>query len=329
MNSPFFFMMIFLLQFALGFSTKIKNPLAGKIICIDPGHGGTALTDTFRVGPSGEREEWINLRVALKLARLLENDGAQVLLTRKTDSLVALQDRALYAKKNDADVFISIHHNAAADTSINFPIIYFHGNASENRNSVKLGEILAKYLRQKLFDEMTPVSVVSDHVIFPQSGTAVLRHSYGIPGVIGEASFFTNTSEELRLKDEYYNQKEAEAYYNTLKEYFAESREEILPKYSRIKLPPFDVFQESERMNEIAKLWKVDFTRGKELAQFDNPDSLNKAEFLISRSIKSLPDSWLAREGHLLRSKIFKKLGREAESDTARIRAQEFYAPID
>ncbi len=329
MKSPFFFILIILLQLVLGCSKVNDNPLAGKIICLDPGHGGTALTDSFRIGSSGEREEWINLRVALNLAKLLEDDGAQVFLTRKADSLVALKDRALIAKQNDADVFISIHHNAAADTSINFPIIYFHGNVSENRSSIKLGEILAKYLRQKLFDEMTPVSVVSDHVIFPQSGTAVLRHSYGIPGIIGEASFFTNPSEELRLKDEEYNQKEAEAYYYTLKEFFAEPQDEILPKYSRIKLPPFDVFQESERMNEIAKQWKVDFTRGKELAQFDNPDSLNKAEFLISRSIKSLPDSWLAREGHLLRSKIFKKLGREAESDTARIRAQEFYAPID
>ena len=329
MKSSFFFIIIIILNLALGCSKVTVNPLAGKIICLDPGHGGTALTDSFRVGPSGEREEWINLRVALELTKLLEDDGAQVFLTRKSDSSVALKDRALIAEQNNADVFVSIHHNAAADTSINFPIIYFHGNVSENRSSVKLGEILAENLRQKLFDETTPVSVVSDHAIFPQSGTAVLRHSYGIPGVIGEASFFTNPSEELRLKDEEYNQKEAEAYYNTLKEYFAEPRDEILPKYSKLKLHPYNVMQESERMNEIAKHWKADYLKGKDLAELENQDSLRKALFLISRSIRSLPDSWVARKGHLLRSEIFMKLGQKAASDTARMRAEEFYSSID
>ncbi|MCG6947753.1 MAG: hypothetical protein LJE93_02405, partial [Acidobacteria bacterium] len=40
------------------------DPLAGRTICVDPGHGGTAEIDSYRVGPTGEREEWINLRVA-------------------------------------------------------------------------------------------------------------------------------------------------------------------------------------------------------------------------------------------------------------------------
>ena len=40
------------------------RPLAGRVVCIDPGHGGTAATDSYRVGPGGEREEWIDLRVA-------------------------------------------------------------------------------------------------------------------------------------------------------------------------------------------------------------------------------------------------------------------------
>ena len=42
-----------------------NDPLAGRVICIDPGHGGTAESDAYRVGPAGEREEWINLRVAV------------------------------------------------------------------------------------------------------------------------------------------------------------------------------------------------------------------------------------------------------------------------
>ncbi len=62
-----------LLSFAyFACNSENPNPLAGKIICIDPGHGGTSATDSFRVGPSGEREEWINLRVALHLKKMLE-----------------------------------------------------------------------------------------------------------------------------------------------------------------------------------------------------------------------------------------------------------------
>ena len=51
---------------------SIPSSVSGKKICIDPGHGGTAETDTFRVGLLGEREEWVNLRVALMLKKMLK-----------------------------------------------------------------------------------------------------------------------------------------------------------------------------------------------------------------------------------------------------------------
>lgn len=305
------------------------NPLAGKIICIDPGHGGTAETDSFRVGPSGEREEWMNLRVAIKLADLLKNNGAKPVLTRNTDKPVGLKSRAVIAKDNNADIFVSIHHNATADSIVNFPIVYYHGNASENQASVYLGRLLAKNIRIKLFDKGTPVSLVSDHVIFPGSGTAVLRHSYGIPGVIGEASFFTNPQEEERLKSDEYNQREAEAYYHTLKEYFKYKSQPILEKYSILKLPRFEVLQEADRMDTTALLWKDDYEKGIRLSKSSVTDSLENAITLLSRSIKSFPDSWLAREAHITRGDILKKLGRIAEADTALLRANEFYVEVD
>ena len=56
----------FLLFISLLYSCNSdKYPLQDKKICIDPGHGGTAAVDSYRVGPSGEREEWIDLRVRL------------------------------------------------------------------------------------------------------------------------------------------------------------------------------------------------------------------------------------------------------------------------
>ena len=198
----------------------IQSPLSGRIICVDPGHGGTAATDDYRVGPSGEREEWINLRVALRLREGLISRGAEVLLTRSEDVDVPLKERARKAVGSKVDAFISIHHNATADREVNFPIIYYHGNASENRASVRMARLVAQHLKETLFSEDHPVSVVSDHVIFPNTGTAILRHSYGIPGIIGEASFFTNPKVERRLKDNAYNKREAQAYFEALKKIF-------------------------------------------------------------------------------------------------------------
>lgn len=310
-----------------GCNANNKNPLAGKVVCIDPGHGGTAETDSFRVGPTGEREEWINLRVALELAELLKRNDAGVILTRTVDTAVALSARAERAVAQRADVFISIHHNATADSSVNFPIIYFHGNASENQAGVRLGKDIARQFQKMLYDAAVPASVVSDFVIFPTDGASVLRNSYGIPGVIGEASFFSNPLEEQRLKNVEYNRKEARAYFLALKDYFSQPASGILPRHSRIKIPPFEVFQEADRMDSVAVHWQEDYIKGRDLAASDNPDSLTAAEKFLARSVKSFPDSWLARSAHLTRSEIFNKLGRSAEADTALKRVEEFYPP--
>ena len=135
----FIFMATCLLGAIVTIAAEGDDPLVGRTICIDPGHGGTAETDSYRVGPTGEREEWINLRVALMLRDILERRGARVLITRTEDVAVELQDRATLAVENGADVFLSIHHNATADPQANFPVIYYHGNASESQAGIELG----------------------------------------------------------------------------------------------------------------------------------------------------------------------------------------------
>jgi N-acetylmuramoyl-L-alanine amidase len=303
--------------------------LEGKVICLDPGHGGTAAFDQYRVGPSGEREEWIDLRVALILNDLLEAKGARVLMTRTEDVQVPLKDRALLAVDNKADVFISLHHNATADPQVNFPIIYYHGNASENLASVQLGKCLARRMNEALFGGTKPVSLVSDHTIFPTAGTAVLRHSYGIPGVICEASFFSNPEEEQRLKDKKYNRKEAEAYVKALEDYFCLPSLPIKEKYSAGKLTPFPVLQEAERMNETAKRWHQDFVEARELMKNETQESLEKAYELFTRSAKSFPDSWVARDCHICRATILQKMRKKEEAAEEHRRAEEYYVPIN
>jgi len=125
-------------------SNNQYNVLKNKVICIDPGHGGTAGIDSFRVGKNGEREEWINLRVALILANLLKEHGAKIIMTRTKDIQVPLEARAKMAVDKKADVFISIHHNGVTDTTVNFPTVYFHACASRNQAGVQLAKFLGK-----------------------------------------------------------------------------------------------------------------------------------------------------------------------------------------
>ncbi len=82
-----------------------------KIIVIDPGHGGKDPGCNGAI----HKEKDVALAVALKLAKYIEENikDVKVILTRKTDVFVELEDRAKVANDNNADLFISIHCNAA------------------------------------------------------------------------------------------------------------------------------------------------------------------------------------------------------------------------
>ena len=306
-------------------SDRAPSSVAGKKICIDPGHGGTASTDTFRVGLLGEREEWINLRVALLLKNMLEAKGAQVILTRTADDRVELKQRADDATAVKADLFVSIHHNATADRNVNFPIVYFHGARSENNASVQIASYAARELRKQLFSDTGHISIVSDYTIFPVKGAAVLRHSYGIPGILAEASFFSNVDEEKKLKSEDYNLNEATAFSNAIESFFSHRQKKIKEKKIPDGLPVFHVLEEAERMKPDALLWLQDFETAKKLENQKDTASLRIAYDLFSRSAKSFPDSWVAKECHQHRSAILLKWKKYKEAKEEAIRAREYY----
>jgi N-acetylmuramoyl-L-alanine amidase len=95
-----------------GSGTALLDPesaLAGKLICIDPGHGGS---DTGALGLDGTKEADLCLSMALQLARALREAGATVLMTRDSDTHVGLEERYNFANQKGADLFISIHCNA-------------------------------------------------------------------------------------------------------------------------------------------------------------------------------------------------------------------------
>lgn len=308
---------------------NVADPLHGKVICIDPGHGGTAETDHYRVGISGEREEWVNLRVGLFLRKLLEDAGATVIMTRTEDIFVPLADRAALALEHNADLFLSIHHNATADTTVSFPVMYFHGHATENLAGISLARCMAQALVQGMYrnhQRDTTVSIVSDHTVFPQAGAAVLRGTYGIPALLVEASFFSNPSEEQRLKSTEYNRKEAEAYLAGVRCFFQQDPLPIHPKNSLVKpIPSLQVLQEAERMNGAALSWKANYEAAMTIYQVADSGRYQEALDLLLQSVIAFPDSCLAGECLDLYVALMGRMKEKEAVSDFRTRRIEFY----
>ncbi len=125
---------------------KIRKPfeatLYGKIIAIDPGHGGKEAGST---GPTEVPEKDINLAISKYLKEELEKNGATVIMTREDDSDVDLYERVKIAQDSDADILISIHNNALPDGQNPYEI---HGTTTYyyNPQAVKLANIVQKNL---------------------------------------------------------------------------------------------------------------------------------------------------------------------------------------
>lgn len=87
-------------------------PLRGLTVGVDPGHGGA---DTLTMGPTGSTEADANLGVGLALRDALRARGARVVMTRTANTDVSLVERTELARRQDVDVWISVHNNAFPD----------------------------------------------------------------------------------------------------------------------------------------------------------------------------------------------------------------------
>lgn len=204
-----------------------EKHLAGMTIVLDPGHGASdGKTDPkYKRGPTGIREDDVNLRVALLLARLLRDAGVTVILTRDSDVQIGLPARAAIANNavrpdgsRGADLFISIHHNAVDKPEPNYTSVWYHGEVDDAEVALDVGRYIAHRLGAALRTEVAKTSpLLSDQLMYP-SGFGVLR-ACEVPAILLECSFFSNPAEEQRLRDAAYNLREAYAIYEGLCEY--------------------------------------------------------------------------------------------------------------
>lgn len=161
------------------------------IVVIDPGHGGP---DSGAIGSHGIMEKEVVLKIAkecLALNRTLFRDSFEIYLTRYSDTLISLGDRALLPKVLKADVFVSIHCNQAPNTKAQgFEIFLFDGKV--NRKSYVVAHTLAQHLQSRLG--------IPDRGI-KQANFQVLRETYGhCPSILLEIGFLSNALEAEFIK---------------------------------------------------------------------------------------------------------------------------------
>jgi N-acetylmuramoyl-L-alanine amidase len=187
------------------------KPLQGIKICVDPGHGGAK--EKGAVGCSGIYEAAINLAISLKFRDLLEAQGAQVIMTRTTDTEVSLEERVKIADQNNVDLLLSVHNNSLPDGR---DPLKEHGSSTYwyHPQSTELGKALKNGLIQKLH--------------FPDIGSRfqnlALTRPSGMQAVLSEVGFMINPDEYAVLISEKGQQDAAQGLLNGLKAYLAKEK---------------------------------------------------------------------------------------------------------
>ena len=220
------------------------------VIAIDAGHGGQ---DPGAVGPTGKREKDVTLAMARELARQINSTpGMKAFLVRDGDFFIALPQRAQKARGARADMFVSIHADAAENRNARGSSVYVLSlkgassqrarwladkeNSSDLVGGVRLQQV-DNTLSSVLLDlaqsgHMKASEDAANHVLdglkrvgnnhkpnIERANFAVLRTS-DMPSMLVETAFISNADEEKRLTDPAYQRKVASAVLDGVQTYF-------------------------------------------------------------------------------------------------------------
>jgi N-acetylmuramoyl-L-alanine amidase len=218
-----------------GFSMSRQLGLGVARIVIDPGHGGHDPGAKAR----GLEEAELVLDVALRLEALLKDAGVEVIMTRRTDTFIALEERTAIANRAGADLFLSIHSNASGSDLAQGVETYFlnfapnpqaeaiaaRENAGGSRTMRNLPDIVrAIALNNKIDESRDFASMVQSALYTKLQKTNRIVRNLGVkqapfmvlvgatmPSILAEISFITNRQEATLLKTDKYKQQIAEA----------------------------------------------------------------------------------------------------------------------
>jgi len=221
------------------------------VIAIDAGHGGR---DPGAIGPAGTREKDVVLAISRRLRDLIAAErGLTPLMIRDSDIFIPLRERTNIARRNGADLFISVHADAFHNRSARGASVYClstRGASSEaarwlaeRENAADLvggvsiahqDEVVASVLLDLAQTKTLENSLdLGDRVLrrlgyvahlhkseVQQAGFIVLR-SPDIPSILVESAFISNPAEERRLRTAAYQQQVAEAILKGIHSYYA------------------------------------------------------------------------------------------------------------
>lgn len=194
-------------------------PLSGKIIVLDPGHGGP---DGGAVGNGNVLEKEIALSISLQLRDYLQQAGAFVIMTRETDKDLAdddvkgysrrktsdLHERLSIINESEGDLFLSIHLNAIPSPKWRGAQTFYNPT---NERSQALSLFIQDELRRNLQNTDRQAKQLS---------TVFLLKEADIPGALIEVGFLSNPSERDLLTQEPYQNKIAASIYQGVLRYF-------------------------------------------------------------------------------------------------------------
>jgi N-acetylmuramoyl-L-alanine amidase len=219
-----------------GLSMSRQLGLGVARVAIDPGHGGHDPGAEVR----GLTEAEVTLDIALRLEKLLlKQPGAEVVLTRRADAYVPLEQRTAIANAAEADLFLSIHANASASTGARGVETYFlnfasnsaaeavaaRENAGSTRTMSELPDIvkaialnnkvdesrkLASLVQSSMFNSLRRVNKQARNLGVKQAPFVVLIGAT-MPSILAEISFLTNRQEAALLRTPKYREQIAEA----------------------------------------------------------------------------------------------------------------------
>jgi N-acetylmuramoyl-L-alanine amidase len=220
------------------------------IVAIDAGHGGV---DPGSVGKRGTYEKHVTLAIARRLKERIDREpGMRAVLTRDNDTFVELRDRMVRARRQQADMFVSIHADSYTNRSVAGSSVYVlsargasdesarwladRENAADLIGGVKLDDkdsVLASVLldlsqsasmsasvdaAEKVMQELYKIGNITNRGV-KHAGFIVLK-SPDIPSMLVETAFISNPVEEARLLDTKHQQRLAEAIHQGVRAYF-------------------------------------------------------------------------------------------------------------
>jgi N-acetylmuramoyl-L-alanine amidase len=190
---------------------NVGNPrdIYKNIVVLDPGHGGSSPGAIY----NSTREKNINFKILYEIGKDLFNTDPsklKVYYTRESDVDLSLAERAAFANKIGADLFVSLHMNANTNTSVYGTEIYY-SNDNNKRNSAGLNsETFAK-----LF-----VNNLSSSLKTNNRGTRAAKytvvHKNTVPAILVELSFMSNKNDFAKITNSTFQNEAAKAIYETL-----------------------------------------------------------------------------------------------------------------